>query len=66
MSITGYQKGKAAGATVTSVASAVAGGFQINTTAGWWLNTAAVTRLDLTTASGNFTSGSIFSLYGIT
>jgi hypothetical protein len=32
---------------------------------GYWKSTAAITRLDLTLASGNYVAGSKFSLYGI-
>jgi hypothetical protein len=33
--------------------------------AGLWRSTAAITRMDLTSSSGNYASGSTFTLYGI-
>ena len=39
------------------------GGFGQST--GYWNNTAAVTRIDITIANGNWVSGSHFALYGI-
>jgi hypothetical protein len=47
---------------VTATAS---GGFNTETTAGNWRSTAAITSITLTLQSGNYVSGSKFSLYGI-
>ena len=33
--------------------------------AGLWRSTAAITRIDMTSSSGNYSSGSTFTLYGI-
>lgn len=39
--------------------------FQIDTAGGSWHNTAALTSITLTSGSGNFIAGSVFTLYGI-
>lgn len=45
--------------------AASSGNFFWASRAGVWRNTSAITRIDLTLASGNFVSGSKFSLYGV-
>lgn len=39
--------------------------FQINLRSGVWLSTSAITRIDIKTSSGNYTTASQFALYGI-
>jgi hypothetical protein len=38
---------------------------QVDPTAGWWLNTAAITRIRLYPNAGDFVAGSAVTLYGI-
>lgn len=41
------------------------GNLQLTESAGWWGNTAAITRIDLFPSANNFVEGSTFSLYGL-